>query len=39
VELPELTTLEQAHGYAFVEATPVGEDLRLRLRPKPAAGG
>jgi diaminohydroxyphosphoribosylaminopyrimidine deaminase/5-amino-6-(5-phosphoribosylamino)uracil reductase len=33
VELPELTALEQAPGFAFIEATPVGEDLRLRLRP------
>ncbi len=39
VELPELTVLEGAPAFTFVEATPVGEDLRLRLRPKPAAGG
>jgi diaminohydroxyphosphoribosylaminopyrimidine deaminase / 5-amino-6-(5-phosphoribosylamino)uracil reductase len=39
VELPELTVLEGAPAFAFVEATPVGEDLRLRLRPKPAASG
>src|SRR5450432_3882072 len=35
VELPELTALDGAPAFAFVEATPVGEDLRLRLRPKP----
>jgi diaminohydroxyphosphoribosylaminopyrimidine deaminase / 5-amino-6-(5-phosphoribosylamino)uracil reductase len=39
VQLPELTDLAQAPGFAFVEATPVGEDLRMRLRPKPAASG
>ena len=39
VELPQLTALEQAPGFAFVEATPVGEDLRMRLRPRPRAGG
>ncbi len=39
LELPQLTALEQAPGFTFVEAVPVGEDLRLRLRPKPAAGG
>ena len=38
VELPELTVLEGAPEFTFVEATPVGADLRLRLRPKPAAG-
>ncbi len=39
VELPELGVLADAPGFAFVEATPVGQDLRLRLRPAPAAGG
>jgi diaminohydroxyphosphoribosylaminopyrimidine deaminase / 5-amino-6-(5-phosphoribosylamino)uracil reductase len=39
VELPELSVLADAPGFAFVEAAPVGEDLRLRLRPTPAAGG
>ncbi len=39
VELPELTVLEGAPEFTFIEATPVGADLRLRLRPKPAAGG
>ncbi|HEY2807202.1 MAG TPA: bifunctional diaminohydroxyphosphoribosylaminopyrimidine deaminase/5-amino-6-(5-phosphoribosylamino)uracil reductase RibD [Steroidobacteraceae bacterium] len=38
LELPELTALEQAPGFTFIEAVPVGEDLRLRLRPTPAAG-
>jgi diaminohydroxyphosphoribosylaminopyrimidine deaminase/5-amino-6-(5-phosphoribosylamino)uracil reductase len=38
VELPELNVLADAPGFAFMEATPVGEDLRLRLRPSPAAG-
>jgi diaminohydroxyphosphoribosylaminopyrimidine deaminase/5-amino-6-(5-phosphoribosylamino)uracil reductase len=33
VDLPELTALEQAPGFAFIEATMLGEDLRLRLRP------
>jgi diaminohydroxyphosphoribosylaminopyrimidine deaminase/5-amino-6-(5-phosphoribosylamino)uracil reductase len=37
LELPELTALEQAPGFTFIEAVPVGEDLRLRLRPTPAA--
>jgi diaminohydroxyphosphoribosylaminopyrimidine deaminase/5-amino-6-(5-phosphoribosylamino)uracil reductase len=36
VELPELTALDGAPAFSFVEVTPVGEDLRLRLRPKPA---
>jgi diaminohydroxyphosphoribosylaminopyrimidine deaminase / 5-amino-6-(5-phosphoribosylamino)uracil reductase len=39
VDLPELTVLEGAPAFGFLEATPVGEDLRLRLRPKPAVGG
>lgn len=39
VDLPELTALEAAPGFTFVEATPVGEDLRLRLRPVPATRG
>jgi diaminohydroxyphosphoribosylaminopyrimidine deaminase / 5-amino-6-(5-phosphoribosylamino)uracil reductase len=37
VELPELTALDGAAAFVFLEATPVGEDLRLRLRPKPVA--
>jgi diaminohydroxyphosphoribosylaminopyrimidine deaminase / 5-amino-6-(5-phosphoribosylamino)uracil reductase len=37
VELPELTALDGAPAFAFAEATPVGEDLRLRLRPKAVA--
>ena len=39
VDLPELTVLEGAPAFAFVEATPVGQDLRLRLRPAAPAGG
>jgi diaminohydroxyphosphoribosylaminopyrimidine deaminase / 5-amino-6-(5-phosphoribosylamino)uracil reductase len=35
VELPELTFLQQAPGFALVDAQRVGEDLRLKLRPKP----
>jgi diaminohydroxyphosphoribosylaminopyrimidine deaminase/5-amino-6-(5-phosphoribosylamino)uracil reductase len=37
VVLPELTSLDQALGFVFVEAAPVGTDLRLRLRPAGAA--
>lgn len=39
VNLPDLTTLEAAPTFAFVEVTPVGEDLRLRMRPAAAARG
>ena len=39
VDLPELSALEAAPAFAFVDVTPVGEDLRLRLRPLPASRG
>jgi diaminohydroxyphosphoribosylaminopyrimidine deaminase/5-amino-6-(5-phosphoribosylamino)uracil reductase len=39
LELPELTALEQAPGFTFIEAVSVGADLRLRLRPGAVAGG
>jgi diaminohydroxyphosphoribosylaminopyrimidine deaminase/5-amino-6-(5-phosphoribosylamino)uracil reductase len=33
--LPGLAALSDAPRWTFHEATPVGEDLRLRLRPAP----
>jgi diaminohydroxyphosphoribosylaminopyrimidine deaminase/5-amino-6-(5-phosphoribosylamino)uracil reductase len=36
VDLPERTALEAAPDFTFVDSTAVGEDLRLRLRPRPA---
>ncbi len=32
-ELPELTQLQDAPGFVMMEARPIGEDLRVRLRP------
>ncbi len=32
-ELPELTRLQDAPGFVMMEARPIGEDLRVRLRP------
>jgi diaminohydroxyphosphoribosylaminopyrimidine deaminase/5-amino-6-(5-phosphoribosylamino)uracil reductase len=38
LELPEPVSIEAAPAFAIVEAERVGEDLRLRMRPR-AAGG
>ncbi len=32
-ELPELTQLQDAPGFVMMETRPIGEDLRVRLRP------
>jgi diaminohydroxyphosphoribosylaminopyrimidine deaminase / 5-amino-6-(5-phosphoribosylamino)uracil reductase len=37
VHLPRLQTLEEAPGFALVEAQPVGTDVRLRLRAEAVA--
>ncbi len=38
-ELPELTRLQDAPGFVMMEARPIGEDLRVRLRPDRQASG
>lgn len=37
LELPELASLDAAPAFSIVESAPVGEDLRLLLRPRAAA--
>jgi diaminohydroxyphosphoribosylaminopyrimidine deaminase / 5-amino-6-(5-phosphoribosylamino)uracil reductase len=39
VNLPRLQTLEEAPGFALVEAQQIGADVRLRLRAEAAAPG
>jgi diaminohydroxyphosphoribosylaminopyrimidine deaminase/5-amino-6-(5-phosphoribosylamino)uracil reductase len=34
VELEEVRDLREAPGFAIMESRPIGEDLRLRLRPR-----
>jgi diaminohydroxyphosphoribosylaminopyrimidine deaminase/5-amino-6-(5-phosphoribosylamino)uracil reductase len=36
LELPELASLDAAPAFSIVESAPVGEDLRLLLRPRAA---
>jgi diaminohydroxyphosphoribosylaminopyrimidine deaminase/5-amino-6-(5-phosphoribosylamino)uracil reductase len=37
IAMPELAALEDAPGFTLLDMQRVGEDLRLRLRPGPAA--
>jgi diaminohydroxyphosphoribosylaminopyrimidine deaminase / 5-amino-6-(5-phosphoribosylamino)uracil reductase len=39
VELPQLRELADAPGFTLIDMQQLGEDVRLRLRPRTAASG
>jgi diaminohydroxyphosphoribosylaminopyrimidine deaminase/5-amino-6-(5-phosphoribosylamino)uracil reductase len=39
VELPQLRELADAPAFTLIDMQQLGEDVRLRLRPRAAAGG